>query len=240
MELKSLKAIPDMHPYIKGIQKKLYAERHPENAIAMKQYMRNQFEFFGLKSDDRRTLFKKHVNVQTLPEGEMLRDIIKELWTLPERDFQYLAIEMLIKCKKQWNEKDIILFEQLIITKSWWDTVDFLATQVIGPWFLVFPHHIKPVTGRWNQSDNIWLQRMSLLFQLKYKKHTDYKLMFSYIKNLSGSDEFFVQKAIGWVLRENSKSNAELIINFLNSHKLKPLSKREAMKVIERNNREEI
>lgn len=156
------------------------------------------------------------------------------MWTLPERDFQYIAIELLIKCKKQWNEKDILLFEQLIITKSWWDTVVFLATQVIGPWFLIFPQQNKTVTGKWNQSDNIWLQRMSLLFQLKYKKHTDHKLMFAYIKNLSGSDEFFVQKAIGWILGKNSKINAELILDFLNFHKLKPLSKRETMKVIKR------
>ena len=222
------------NPYVKGLHKALYQHRNLENAVAMKQYMRNQFDFFGIKMDERRLICKNYMAKQEPPEGKELRDIIRELWALPERDFQYFAVELLIKSKKQWDEKDIILFEYLLVQKSWWDTVDFLANQVVGPWFLKFPEHIKPVTGRWNKSENIWLQRMSVLFQLKYKKQTDLKLLYKYIINLSGSDEFFVQKAIGWILREYSKTDPAEVKKFLNMNQLKPLSVREAKKVMEK------
>ncbi len=223
-----------MHPYIRGLHKELSKVRNPEAAESMENYMRNQFEFFGLKSDDRRRLCKQYMDSKPLPEGEGLIAIVKELWKLPERDFQYFAIELCIKCKKQWTENDISVFEQLIVNKSWWDTVDYLANHVVGPWFQKFPQHIKSVTSRWNKSENIWLQRMSLLFQLKYKKETDLELLFRYIKNLSDSNEFFVQKAIGWVLREYSKTNEKVVLNFVKENQLKPLSRREALKVIER------
>ncbi len=126
-DCESLNTFPTMHPYIKGLYKELHKKRNPEYAEPMKKYMRNQFEFFGLKSDDRRTLCKEYMNSKLLPDGETLRTIVGELWTMPEREFQYFAIELLMKCKKQWTEKDIALFEQLIINKSWWDTVDSLA-----------------------------------------------------------------------------------------------------------------
>ena len=235
MDYESPEVFFTMHPYIKDLYKELNKKRDPEVAVPMKKYMRNQFEFFGIKSEERRLLCKDYMNSKPLPTGGELRAIVSELWTLPERDFQYFAIELLMKCKKQWNEQDIVLFEQLIVNKSWWDSVDYLANHVTGPWFRKYPKHIKKITGRWNKSDNIWLQRMSLLFQLKYKKETDLSLLFRYIKNLSESREFFVQKAIGWILREYSKTDPEAVLGFLKENELKPLSRREAMKVIERN-----
>jgi 3-methyladenine DNA glycosylase AlkD len=223
-----------MDKYIKDLQKLLHQKRNPVNAIPMKKYMRDQFEFFGLKMDERRALCKEYMNSHPLPEGKRLRDIVRELWMQPERDFQYFAIELLIKCRKEWAEDDIGLFEELIVDKSWWDTVDFLATQVIGPWFMKFPKYMKPVTGRWNRSENMWLQRMSILFQLKYKQQTNLELLYKYVNHLSGSDEFFVQKAIGWILREYSKTDPVEVQDFLRKNKLKPLSRREAVKVMER------
>jgi|SRR5688572_21035122 len=222
------------HSYVKGLYKVLHQHRNAENANAMKQYMRNQFDFFGIKMEARRLICKNYVATHGIPEGKELEDVVRELWTLPERDFQYFAVELLIKVRKQWNEKDIIFFEHLLVHKSWWDTVDFLANQVVGPWFLKFPEHIKPVTGQWNKSENIWLQRSSILFQLKYKKETDLKLLYKYINNLADSDEFFVQKAIGWILREYSKTDPREVRNFLSKNQLKPLSMREARKVMNR------
>ncbi len=221
-----------MQPYIKDLYKILDKKRNRENAIAMKKYMREQFDYFGIKMEARRTLCKLYMNSRPLPEGKELRDIAWELWQMTERDFQYFAIELLMKCKKQWKETDIRLFEKLITNKSWWDTVDFIANQVTGPWFKKYPDQIVPLTGRWNKSNNIWLQRMSLLFQLKYKKETDIDLMFKYIRNLSDSEEFFVQKAIGWVLREYSKTDSEAVRIFISETKLKPLSRREGLRLI--------
>lgn len=153
---------------------------------------------------------------------------------MDERELQYFAIELLIKTKKQWTVEDVTLIEYLVTHKSWWDTVDFLAAIIAGAWFKKFPEHIKPVTEKWNTSENIWLQRTSILFQLKYKKDTDLKLLSKYIKRLFSSNEFFVQKAIGWILREYSKTDPVMVQKFVDTEKLMPLSKREALKVIER------
>jgi len=219
-----------MHPYIKGLKKILHENRNDAVAIPMKQYMRNQFEYFGLKTPQRRALCISYMKSKPLPEGKELREIVLQLWELPERDFQYFAMELLVKCRKQWVESDIGLFEHLITNKSWWDTVDLISGQLVGEWFRKFPQHIEPFTSKWNKSDNIWLQRTSILFQLKYKKNTNLKLLYDYIKHLSTSDEFFVQKAIGWILREYSKTDPEEIRSFLKTTKLKPLSVREAKK----------
>ncbi len=223
-----------MHSYIKGIYKILNEHRNAENAIPMKKYMRNQFDYFGIKAAERRLLCNEYLKNHTLPERRELHKIVKELWKMDERELQYFAIELLMKSKKQWTVEDVTLIEYLVTNKSWWDTVDFLAALIAGAWFKKFPEQIKPVTEKWNSSENIWLQRTSILFQLKYKQDTDLKLLSKYIKRLSSSKEFFVQKAIGWILREYSKTDPALVQQFVETQKLMPLSKREAMKVIER------
>lgn len=209
--------------------------RNEENASPMKKYMRNQFDFFGIKSAERRSLCKEYLNNHLLPERKELHKIVKELWKLDERELHYFAIELLIKCKKQWTVEYASILEYLLTNKSWWDTVDYLAPHVAGPWFKKFPEQIKPITEKWNSSENIWLQRTSILFQLKYKEDTDLKLLSKYIKRISSPNEFFVQKAIGWILREYSKTDNAIVQQFADTEKLMPLSKREALKVIERN-----
>lgn len=99
---------------------------------------------------------------------------------------------------------------------------------------MIFPDTTKQITGKWNNSKNIWLQRMSILFQLKYKKQTDLNLLNAHILNLIGSKEFFVQKAIGLMLREYSKTDPLFVSEYVTTTALMPLSKREALKIIER------
>ncbi len=83
-------------------------------------------------------------------------------------------------------------------------------------------------------SGNMWLQRTALLFQLKYKKATDTKLLTDYILKLQGSKEFFINKAIGWILREYSKTESDWVIEFVKKHQLAPLSHKEALKWLNR------
>ena len=126
-------------------------------------------------------------------------------------------------------------YKHLINVKSWWDTVDFLAVTMVGSYMRKYPDQIIPVTKLWMDTDNIWLYRTCILFQLKYKKETNFELLDSFIQLCLGSKEFFINKAIGWALREYSKSNPQLVSEYVESNNLAPLSKREAMKVIERN-----
>ncbi|MFT6151359.1 MAG: 3-methyladenine DNA glycosylase AlkD [Flavobacteriales bacterium] len=120
----------------------------------------------------------------------------------------------------------------MITNKSWWDTVDLITTNLVGNYFKLFPEQIIPITKIWMESDNIWLQRTCLIFQLKYKEEIDTDLLTDYILQLKDTKEFFINKAIGWILREYTRTNPEWVIDFVNKHELSNLSKREALKLI--------
>ncbi|MBI2731056.1 MAG: DNA alkylation repair protein [Sphingobacteriales bacterium] len=220
-----------MHTYTQGLITLYKKHGNKEQAEGAKAYMRNQFEYFGLKATDWRNLFKEYTT-KNHPDYKDVPVIIKELWDLPERELQYAAIELLALYKKQWDKEVITLIEFIITNKSWWETVDHAASELTSPYFKLFPAEIKKITGSWNRSDNFWLQRSSIMFQKRYKKETDTELLAKYILALRHSKEFFVQKAIGWALREYSKTNHKWVIDFVKQNTLAPLSEREALKRI--------
>lgn len=220
-----------MHFYVSAIAKLFIQHQNAENADGARAYMRHQFEFLGITAKLRQEITKTYLT-KSLPPYADLEIIVNELWALPEREFQYFAIDLLAAMKKHWTVEIIGLFESILINKSWWDTVDHAASDLLGPYFKLFPQQTKKVTGTWNRSDNFWLQRSSIMFQKQYKKDTDTALLRKYILTHTGSNEFFVQKAIGWALREYSKTNPEWVMEFVRKHQMSSLSKREALKRI--------
>ena len=122
----------------------------------------------------------------------------------------------------------------MIINKSWWDTIDFLSPKIVGEYFKLYPETIENQIEKWLHSNNIWLQRSCLIFQLKYKETLNTQLLAHIIQFLLGSKEFFINKAIGWILREYSKTNPQWVIKFVYTNNLNTLSKREAFKFINR------
>jgi len=221
-----------MHSYIKPLVNLFKANASSANAEPMAKYMKNLFRYLGIKTPKRKELFKIFIKEYGLPEISELKQITLDLWDLPEREFQYIAIGILRKFSKKWDENFIDLFEQLIVTKSWWDSVDGLASWMVGEHFKRFPYLRDKYIDRWMKSGNMWLQRTCLLFQLGYKDKTDEILMGRLIMQLNGSKEFFINKAIGWILREYSKTDAETVINFVENNELANLSRREALKCL--------
>lgn len=221
--------------YIQVIHSLLMKYEHKDDAVKMKKYMRNQFEFFGLRAPQRKELVKILIKKYGMPPEEHFNEIVYELWELPERDYQSIALELMDRKIKHFKEKDVELLEYLIIHKSWWDTVDWIASKHIGAYFVQYPQNKKDITRKWIGSGNIWLQRTAIIFQLKYKKQTDEELLYSYINQCLGSEEFFIDKAIGWSLREYSKTNPQSVRNFVDKTPLSKLSKREALKVMKKN-----
>ena len=219
-----------MHPYLQQLIELFEQNANPETAAPMKKYMRNQFEFLGIKTPQRRELVKTFIAEQSLPPMDNLGEIIRQLWELPEREYQYTAIGLLDRYQKKLTPDHVPLLEHLIVTKSWWDTVDGLAGNQVGRLFMSYPKIRDEHIGRWRNSDNFWLRRTTILFQLGYKANTDNALLFDLIRENLDSSEFFIQKAIGWALREYSKSNAQSVINFVAQTDLPPLSHREALK----------
>jgi len=226
--------------YIEGITSKFHAAANEANALKMKQYMRNQFDFLGIKSPQRREIQHDFFKNYGVPGVKDIWEIAGELWRFPEREFQYVAMELLFKKVKKMDPGHIDGFEELITNKSWWDTVDYLAASHVGLHLKLYPQLIPSVTSAWMNSENMWLQRTCLLFQLKYKEDTDLDLLYGFIENLKDSNEFFIRKAIGWALREYSKTDPEEVKEFVARTKMKPLSQTEALKVINRSNQRKV
>ena len=157
---------------------------------------------------------------------------IKRLWTRPQREYQHFGQELAFKYLKQFEPADLDLLEYMVTHKSWWDTVDYIAVKLIGGYFKIYPDQRNQQIQQWMESKNIWLQRSSLLFQLKYRNNLDTAFLSSVIKQLLGSNEFFINKAIGWVLREYSKTDQEWVRAFVKENTLAPLSKKEALRLI--------
>ncbi|GAB2565015.1 DNA alkylation repair protein [Gracilibacillus alcaliphilus] len=218
--------------YIQIIQGLLTPYENKQEAIKMKQYMRNQYDFLGIRAPQRKQLVRFLIKEHGLPSEESFKTIIYELWALPERDYQSIALELIDRKSKQFKEDDIELIEDLITNKSWWDTVDWIASKHAGNYFLQYPENKWVITERWIQSDNIWLQRSAIIFQLKYKTDTDEAHLYDYITQCLGSDEFFINKAIGWALREYSKINPQSVLDFVDRTPLPKFSRTEALKVI--------
>lgn len=221
-----------MAEFIETLETELKRCSNAKIALEQRTYLRNQFEFYGLTTAKRREIQKPFLIKQYLPEKKESEEIVKELWIKPQREYQYFAQELAFKYVKQIEEKDIQLFEFMVMHKSWWDTVDFIANKLIGQYFKVYPEQKVKYVHKWLESNNIWLQRSALLFQLKYKKDLDHDLLSSTINSLLNSKEFFINKAIGWVLREYSRTNPNWVIDFVNKTELSPLSKKEALRLI--------
>jgi 3-methyladenine DNA glycosylase AlkD len=219
-----------MSPYLQALKPLFEQQANPTQAEPMKQYMRNQFEFLGIKRPIQDALLKQFVAEHGLPELAQLESIVRELWAWPEREFHYAALTFLGRHQKQLTPDAVPLLEYLITTQSWWDTVDAIASHNVGRLLRQYPGCCDGVIGGWRWSDNFWLRRTTLLFQLGYKAETNQALLFGLVEQNSESKEFFIQKAIGWALREYSKVAPEAVQTFVAETPLAALSRREALK----------
>lgn len=215
--------------YLQQLHEVLLEAGKPSDAEAMSAYMRNKFAFYGVKKPQRQALVKNFISDagRVPPISEKT---LKHFWGEPYREMHYILMEILEKQKIYSKPESIHLIEWLITHQSWWDSVDFLAAHLLGKYVLTFRNETKQMLEDWNSSENIWIVRSTLIFQLSYKEKTDFELLKRFISNHVYSDEFFIQKAIGWALRQYVRTDANAVVDFVQSAPLKPLSKREALK----------
>ncbi|MEZ4994475.1 MAG: DNA alkylation repair protein [Saprospiraceae bacterium] len=219
--------------YYERVRDTFQAAGNPEVAEGQMQYMRNQFEYFGLKMPAWTALAKALFKDLGFPGNDELPDLVRLCLADDHREMHYFGLELCQKRLKLQEAGFIDFLEELIITRSWWDTVDWLA-KLTGIHFQRFPELLRPVTRRWMDSENIWLQRTAIICQRFYKKDTDADLLFGYILEVADSKEFFLQKGAGWALREYSKVAPEAVADFIEQHDLPALTSREGMKWIRR------
>jgi 3-methyladenine DNA glycosylase AlkD len=203
--------------------------RDVDRAIAMSAYMKDHFPFLGIAAPVRQSSSKALFSSLKAKQKPLDTTCVLALWDLPEREFQYTALEYLHMCHKQLEESHLPLLELLICQKSWWDTVDSLA-PLVGMVVQRNPHLLE-VMDSWATNQNFWLRRVAILHQLRFKQQTDQSRLFTYVKQNIQDKEFFIRKAIGWALREYAKVNPNAVLKFVEDHpELSGLSKREALK----------
>ncbi|HEY2791363.1 MAG TPA: DNA alkylation repair protein [Micromonosporaceae bacterium] len=206
-------------------------ERNPVRAAPMVAYMRDQFAYLGLPAPLQRTLNREVLAGLPRPSELDLADIATACWARPEREYQYFACTLLRRDVGGCSAKFLGLVRGLIVDKSWWDTVDTLASRVVGPLVVAHPRLVATMDA-WAEEDNLWLTRTAILHQLFRKSETDSEQLFRYCTLQSGHRDFFIRKAIGWALREYAKTDPEAVRAFVATTPLSPLSAREALRRI--------
>jgi 3-methyladenine DNA glycosylase AlkD len=208
--------------------------RNEFEAEGMSRYMKNRFTYFGIKKPKRAVIQKQWFSI--IPEDftqEHKRELVLELWQKEQREFHYVAMDFMAKWKdKELVSEDSEFIEFLLTNHSWWDSVDALASNYLGRYLRVFPKQRETLIKSWRKSENRWLRRSCLIFQLRYKSQTNFELLKSLILEFKHEKEFFIQKAIGWSLREYAKTNPVSVRNFAEESGIQGLAKREALKHI--------
>lgn len=208
---------------------------HSNLAVAEKQksYLKNQFSFLGIPQPLRKAIQRNYFKQFSFKNEDDLCIAIDILWSQPEREFCYVALDLIQTNQRIWTSHLIDFFEQKVRTHSWWDTVDHLAANCVGLLVKKFPH-LKSHMDLWITDSHLWIRRSALLFQLKWKQETDSSQLFNYCKQVMHEKEFFIRKAIGWALREYGKTEPQKVLAFVNENRdaLSSLSVREALRRI--------
>jgi 3-methyladenine DNA glycosylase AlkD len=205
------------------------AAAEPERAVGMRSYMRDQFPFLGLPAPRQGTLAREVLTGLPAPDEADLRAVALGCWAMPEREFQYFACGWLRRHVRVASAEFLDTARQLIVTKSWWDTVDTLAAHVVGPLVARYPELVSTM-DEWVAGEELWLARTALLHQLGRREQTDAVRLFRYCLVQAGHRDFFIRKAIGWGLREYAKTAPDAVRAFVHAHatRLSALSVREA------------
>jgi 3-methyladenine DNA glycosylase AlkD len=217
------------------MERELEARRDPERARYMEAYLRGQFSFYGVPAPGQRDALRAALTGLGPFDEASLREISRAAWERDEREWQHIACAVLRRGVPGCGAGFLSTLEHLIATKSWWDTVDTLAAHSVGA--LVSAHRrLGAEMDRWIESSDFWLARSAILHQLGYKARTDADRLFAYCTQRAPDKEFFIRKAIGWALREYSKTDPDGVASFVAAHQdeLSGLSKREALKRLAR------
>lgn len=207
---------------------------YPENQAAMKKYMQSQFEFNGVKAPERHLIERQlWQSVKQLPPAEIMQ-FIEALYARPTREYQYVAIEMARRSVRWWQPADMEQLLTLVLEKVWWDSIDAWR-KVFGEYIRWHPQQFDWVAQHFKGAESFWLRRLAITLQLSFYEKTNVAFLEEVILADIDTDEFFIQKAIGWALRNYSKKNPEWVMTFVEEHDLTIFAQREALKKIKQN-----
>ncbi|MFF3751978.1 DNA alkylation repair protein [Streptomyces sp. NPDC002018] len=194
-------------------------------------YMKGIAPFLGIATPERRALSRSVLAGTARPDETDCAAIALRCWELPEREYQYFAVDYLRRYSGRCSSGFLPVVRHLVTTVPWWDTVDPLAAHVAGP-LVTADRALTDDMDRWIDDEDLWVARTALLHQLAYKGGTDAARLFDHCLRRAGHPGFFIRKAIGWALREYAKTDPAAVREFVEGarDRLSPLSVREALK----------
>jgi 3-methyladenine DNA glycosylase AlkD len=217
-----------MAALVETVRAELAARARPDKAPETQAYLKSAMPLYGVPRAGHREI------ARALPPLESFgawRDFVLTLWRGAEhREERYVALDVIALPRyRAFRTMDALpLYEELIVTGAWWDLVDPVATRRLAE---LWPD-VVPVLREWSAGDDLWLRRSAILAQVHRKADTDFALLAELIEPNRGDREFFIRKAIGWALREYSKTDPAAVVAYCESHELSGLSRREALKRI--------
>jgi 3-methyladenine DNA glycosylase AlkD len=222
-----------MHPMVAYLRKEMRKRADPVKAAQMQAYMKTEQRFYGVQTPQREAVFAAAAGRFPLGSRKEYESVVRALWKGPCREDMYLALDVAERYRRYRDETAWSLYEDLVRSAPHWDTLDRLATRLIGPLLLQHPRFERRLR-KWVASDNLWVRRAALLAGLKHKEQTNTDLLAEFILILAPEKAFFIRKAIGWALREYSRTDPVWVERFVEDHgeNLSALSKREALRWI--------
>lgn len=210
----------------------------PKKTAAMQAYMKSTMPYWGVQTAAQRAITRRLFEANRLETAAEWRETCLEIWRAAEyREERYAAIDLTgFKYYRQWQTLDTLpMYEEMIVTGAWWDYVDQIASRRLGPLLRQNPSRMRNKMLQWSRSRNLWKRRSAILCQLSFKTETDLDLLYAAIEPSLASQEFFLQKAIGWALRQYAWTDPREVRRYVraNAGRLSALSKREALKNIQ-------
>lgn len=216
--------------YVAYVKAAFLAKGNPLVAQGQMAYMKHQFDFMGLKAPVWVAITKDLFRDIGMPQD--IQETVRLCFENEYREMQYFGLELVQKNLKKQDPEFIDFIEELICTKSWWDTVDWIA-KLAGLHLKAHPQLIASVTEKWISSDYFWLRRVAIIFQLSYKEQTNTALLFDYIRRTKHEKEFFIRKAQGWALRQYSRTNPTAVREFIEKEQITGLARREGLRLMQ-------
>lgn len=220
-----------MHPDVRELRTRLTVSAVAADVPQMEAYMQHRAPFLGVKTPARRECSKSLIADSRHLDIDEVLAIASDLRAQPEREFHYVTSDLLARNAKRLRAGDLDTLQGFVTTDSWWDTVDALASPTIGEMVLQHPE-VADAMDEWIGSDDMWMARVAIIHQLRFKERTDVDRLFRYCELQAGHSDFFIRKAIGWALRQFARTSPNTVRDFVDDHRheLSGLSIREATK----------
>ncbi len=217
------------------LRKALRKAGNPVKATAMRAYMKSDMPYHGVPTPLLREVCREVFSDVSFGSASQWREQVLHLWRNARfREERYAALHLSgdRRVRDFQTPGAVKMYEEFVVTGAWWDYVDTIASNSLGPILRDYPAPMRRKMLTWSKCDNIWKRRSSILCQLRFKDQTDLQLLYACVAPSLPSREFFLQKAIGWALRQYARTNPNEIRRYvqLNQSRLSALSRREALK----------